>query len=119
VLNIESRYPDGNKAILTKGQAEIGVPSNIEEEFAVAPSERKLMFWWAAKWNTTVHKWSGIVGELLLAVFSLLPDEADCLKLFDPEFREANGRQYRLNRSKIDRREARGWPSANLRWDAR
>jgi len=77
---------------LAKGQAEIGVPCNVEEEFATAPSKRKLMFWRAAKRNTTEHKWSSIGGELLLVVFSLLSNEADCLKLFDPELRNANGR---------------------------
>ena len=62
---------------MAKGQAEIGVPCNVEEEFAIAPSKRKLMFWRAAKRNTAEHKRSSIVGELLLVVFSLLSNEAD------------------------------------------
>jgi hypothetical protein len=57
--------------------------SDVEKEFSIAPAMCQLALWRAAKWNPAKNKRPSIVGELLLAVLSLLVDEADGLYLLE------------------------------------
>lgn len=78
----ESGNPDGNKAVLAEGQAEVRMRCDIEKELAVMPRVRKPISRWAAQGNATEHERPGVKGEITMAVFSLLPDEADSLDAF-------------------------------------
>lgn len=77
----ECRYPDGNEPILTKGQTESGMPGNLKEELAVAPSVGELIFGWWAKRKAAEHEGTSVVGEVLLATLPFLADEGYGLEL--------------------------------------
>ena len=47
-----------------------------------------------AEWDAAEHKGAGIVGELLLAIFSLLPNEMDGFELLRPPLRERERRRH-------------------------
>ncbi len=88
--------PNGDQAILPKGQTESGVPGDIKGEFPIASAVSELVSRWAAKRNATENERSGVVGKFLVAVLSILADQADGLQLFELELREAKGGQYGL-----------------------
>ena len=98
--NSESRDPNGNEAILTKGQAESRMTHDIEAEFAVASDVRELILQWTAKWNAREDEGASVVGKSLSAVFSLFADEADGLELFEPKSGETDRGPCGIQRKK-------------------
>src|SRR6516225_8244970 len=53
-------HPDGNETVLAKGQAELGMPRDLEEELAVASRVDQLTLRRRAKWKPTKHERPGV-----------------------------------------------------------
>ena len=72
--------PDGNEAVLTKGQTEVRMCSDLEEVPSVVPGICKLTSGWAAKRNAAKAKGASIECKLLLVQFALFTDKGDASK---------------------------------------
>ena len=69
--------PKRDEAILAEWKPKARVSDDLERELAVAPGVRPLVLWWAPQRNATEHKGAGLVGKFLVAVCSVLTNEAD------------------------------------------
>jgi hypothetical protein len=89
LLHSQRCYPDGYEAVLAKGEAEFGMAGDIEKEPPVAPRVNKPQPGRPAERNAAENEWPGIVGKLLFAVLSFLPNESDGFQLAKSEFCDA------------------------------
>jgi hypothetical protein len=95
--NGEGGNPNGNETVLAKGKAKARMADDIQSKLAVAPGVSQLVGWGTPQRNTAKDEWSGVVGELLLAVPAFLTHQADGIELFDFAFRETERWQYGLD----------------------
>ena len=73
---------------------------DFQEEIAVAPSVDELVFRWLPQREAAQYEGAGIVTDLLRAIFSLVPDELNSLKLFEPPFGDTDRGKNGLQRHK-------------------
>ena len=73
---------------------------DFQEEIAVAPGVDELVFWWLAQRKAAQDEGAGIVTDLLRAMFSLVPDELNGVKLFEPPLGDSEGWRDGLQRHK-------------------
>jgi hypothetical protein len=64
LLHGESGYPNGDHAILAKGQAKLGVRRNLEKELSVSSRMGQLTGLWAAERQATEDKRPSVKGEV-------------------------------------------------------
>jgi hypothetical protein len=76
-------HPDRNQAVLAKGQAELRMPRDLEEELAVASGVEQLTRRRPAKWKPTKDERPGVEGQVLGSFLSLLSDELNGFELLE------------------------------------
>ena len=97
----ESRYPDGDEAVLPEGKSIIGVTGDLQEKFSVVPGMYELVLWRAAEGYAAENERAGIIGELLIALVTFFSDNGDRFEMTKSEFCYAQGWQrgvYRRER---------------------
>ena len=94
----EGRHPNGNEAILAKGQPVTRVPDDIQAEAAVAPGMGELVRRRSPQRKATEDERTSMVGELLVADSAFLVHQANGIELFDFAFGETDRGQYGLKR---------------------
>ena len=73
---------------------------DFQEEIAVAPCVYELVGGWLAQREAAEYEGPGIVTDLLPATFSLVPDELNGVKLFEPPLGDTDGWKDGLQRHK-------------------
>ena len=76
-------HPDGNETVLAKGQAELWMLRDLEEELAVASRVEQLTLRRPAKWKPTKDERPGVEGQVLDSFLPLLSDEPNGLELLE------------------------------------
>jgi hypothetical protein len=89
----EGGNPDGDEAILAKGQTEIGMADNVKEEFSIAPSMNELILGQGTQGNAAEHKGPGVEGNFLFALLTMFSNHQDRVDLLCPSGCDPDVRQ--------------------------
>ena len=84
-------HPDGNETVLAKGQAELWMLRDLEEELAVASRVEQLTFGRPAKWKPTKDERPGVEGQVLGSFLPLLSDEPNGFELLEAALSDPYG----------------------------
>ena len=97
LANGQGGHPDGNEAVLTIGQSELGMAKDLKEKFSIFSGVKQLISRRSAEGKSAKDKGTGVKGEFLPSLAALFSDEVDRLKFPETVFGNIDLRKERVD----------------------